>query len=111
MYKEGAKYSGAWNFGPSEDGIITVENLVKLVIKYWGNGSYKIDDSENPHEAILLKLDASKAKMLLGWRQRYDIRMAVARTINWYKCYYKNMDTDKLSELMTKEIIDFSKLN
>lgn len=107
MYKEGAKYSGPWNFGPNDESIITVEELVKLVIKYWGNGSYTIDTSSHPHEAGLLKLDASKARALLGWKPIYDGYEAVEKTINWYKNFYNGMSKEKLYEFTVGEIGEY----
>lgn len=108
MYKDGARYSEPWNFGPNEESIITVEELVKLVIKHWGGGAYTISTSNQPHEASLLKLDASKACASLGWKQVYDVYEAVERTINWYKSFYTGMRKEELSEFTVKEILEYS---
>ena len=108
MYKEGAKYSDAWNFGPSDESIITVEELVKLVIKHWGSGgTYTIDTSSHPHEAGLLKLDACKARALLGWKPIYDVYEAVERTISWYKNFYDGMGQEELYRFTVREIWDY----
>ena len=108
MYKDGTKYSSAWNFGPNDESIITVEALVKLVIKHWGSGSYTIDTSSHPHEAGLLKLDASKARALLGWKPVYDVYEAVEKTIYWYKIFYNGMRKEKLYEYTVEEIMEYS---
>jgi CDP-glucose 4,6-dehydratase len=107
MYKDGTKYGDAWNFGPNDESIITVEELVKLVIKYWGSGSYTIDTSSHPHEAGLLKLDISKARALLGWKPIYNVYEAVERTINWYKNFYNSMRKEKLYEFTVGEIGEY----
>lgn len=106
MCKDGTRYSDAWNFGPNDESIITVEELVKLVIKHWGTGSYKIDTSTHPHEAGFLKLDISKARSLLGWRPIYDVHEAVERTINWYKNFYNGIR--ELYENTVKEIREYA---
>ena len=106
MCKDGTRYSDAWNFGPNDESIITVEELVKLVIKHWGSGSYTIDTSTHPHEAGFLKLDISKARSLLGWRPIYDVHEAVERTINWYKNFYNGIR--ELYENTVKEIREYS---
>ncbi len=98
MYEDGGKYSSAWNFGPNDESIKTVEDLVNLVIKYWDGGTYTIDTLNHPHEAGLLKLDASKARALLGWKPIYDVYKAVEKTINWYKNFYNGMRNEKLYE-------------
>ena len=110
MYKDGTKYSDAWNFGPNGESIITVEALVKLVIKHWGSGSYTIDTSSHPHEAGLLKLDASKARALLGWKPIYDVCEALEKTINWYKIFYNGMRKEELYEFTVGEIRDYVNL-
>ncbi len=104
MYEDGAKYSSSWNFGPNDESIITVEELVKLVIKHWGCGNNTIDTSGHPHEADLLKLDTSKARSLLGWKPIYDVYEAVKKTINWYKNFYNDMPKEELYEFTIREI-------
>ncbi|RYJ01390.1 MAG: hypothetical protein EON47_10915 [Acetobacteraceae bacterium] len=37
-----------------------------------------------PHEAMLLQVDAAKARARLGWRPRLDIHQAIGWTIGWY---------------------------
>ncbi|MGP8321441.1 MAG: CDP-glucose 4,6-dehydratase [Methanosarcinaceae archaeon] len=107
MYGDGVKYSSAWNFGPNDESIITVGELVKLVIKYWSSGSCVTDALNHPHEASLLKLDASKAKVMLGWKPIYGVYEAVEKTINWYKNFYNGIRKEELYEITVKEIMDF----
>jgi len=107
MHEDGVTYSGAWNFGPNDENIITVEELVKLIVKYWGSGSFIIDTSDHPHEAELLKLDASKARALLGWKPIYDVHEAVKKTINWYKNFYNGMRGEGLYKYTTREIQEY----
>lgn len=107
MYEDGANYCDSWNFGPNDESIITVEELVKLVIKQWGIGTYTVDNSNHPHEGSLLKLDASKAKALLGWKPIYDIDKAIKRTVNWYKNFHDYMAGECLYEFTIKEVNDF----
>ncbi len=88
MYEDGAKYSGAWNFGPDQKSTITVEELVKSVIRHWGKGQYKDLSTRllnEPHEANTLILDASKAMNLLNWRTALNVNEAIKYTVDWYK--------------------------
>ncbi|MCP2619673.1 CDP-glucose 4,6-dehydratase [Candidatus Aminicenantes bacterium AC-334-K16] len=107
MYKDGTRYNDAWNFGPNEESIITVEELVKLVIKHWGNGNYTMDISKHPHEAAFLKLDISKARALIGWKPIYDIYKAVEKTISWYLNFYNGMQKEMLYEFTVREIVEY----
>lgn len=109
MYKDGIKYSSAWNFGPNDNDIITVEEIVKSVIKNWGKGEYKVDISRQPHEAGLLKLETSKARIFLGWKPVYEIYETIKRTINWYKYFYNGIEKEKLYKITVKEIWDYIK--
>lgn len=105
MYEDGTKYSSGWNFGPNDENIITVEELVKLVIKKWGPGpGYLVDKSANPHEAVLLKLDNSKASSHLLWTPRYGIHETITRTVEWYRYFYEGSNTNDLFEFTRSEI-------
>ncbi|HXY86935.1 MAG TPA: CDP-glucose 4,6-dehydratase [Candidatus Acidoferrales bacterium] len=110
MYADGSKYSDAWNFGPNDSNIVTVEELVNLIIKQWGSGTYATRSSDHLHEAALLKLDASKSRTLLGWKPTYSIDETVERTIDWYKNFYGGVKRDDLHELCVKEIRNFMSL-
>jgi len=107
MYEEGAKYSDAWNFGPNDESLITVEELVKHIIGYWHGGTYTVDNGTQIHEATLLKLVTSKARALLGWMPIYDVYEAVEKTINWYKNFYNGMRKEELYEFTVEEIGEY----
>ena len=90
LLEEKVEYSGAWNFGPSDEGNITVEEVVKNVKKYWNKIDYNIDrDPNQPHESSLLKLDCSKAHILLKWKDVWSSNTSFEKTVKWYKCYYE----------------------
>jgi CDP-glucose 4,6-dehydratase len=82
------KYSGAFNFGPHANDVLSVEDLVKTAIDLWGGGTYnkpEQDAFDQPHEAGILKLDISKAVQELNWKPRLTSNEAISWTINWYK--------------------------
>lgn len=79
-------YAGAWNFGPKNDDVLTVEQLVKYAIQFYGSGKYESPElTAQPHEAHLLKLDISKAINELGWQPKMQATDAIEQTVNWYK--------------------------
>ena len=85
------EFAEAWNFGPSDEGSITVEEVVLNVKKHWDKIDYEINQNLNqPHEANLLKLDCSKAHILLKWRDVWDSETTFEKTVRWYKAYYDN---------------------
>lgn len=92
MLQDKKKYSSAWNFGPRDTDVLSVEEILNLSIDCFGKGSIKLDEGDNPHEANLLKLDISKAISSLKWKPVYDANQAVNKTMNWYKTYYENKE-------------------
>ncbi|MCG3683483.1 CDP-glucose 4,6-dehydratase [Aliarcobacter butzleri] len=90
LLEEKIEFADAWNFGPSDEGSITVEEVVKNVKKYWNKIDYEINKDLNQlHEANLLKLDCSKAHILLKWKDVWDSNTTFEKTVKWYKSYYE----------------------
>lgn len=87
---EGKKeFAQAWNFGPGDEGCITVGEVVRRCTAHWGGFDYEFKASpRQPHEANLLKLDCSKAKSVLKWRPVWGIGKTLEKTVQWYKNYY-----------------------
>lgn len=104
---EGKKEFGeAWNFGPDENENLSVGSILDNCIKVWGKGSYALDKNENPHEAMTLKLDISKAKKYLNWKPKYSVTKAIEETIIWYKELYSGkMDMKKFTINQVEEYI------
>jgi len=87
LYEDGGRFSGAYNFGPGEDGAITTSEIADLAIRLWGSGSWQaaMPREEAPHEARYLRLDAGKARQILGWRPRLNVAQALELTVAWYR--------------------------
>jgi CDP-glucose 4,6-dehydratase len=109
MGRKGAKFAGAWNFGPSEGNVLNVEGVVGRVVEEWGSGGYVVSGGRHPHEANILKLNSSKARRLLGWKSTYGIAETVGRTVGWYRSFYSRAGREVLRELSVWEIEDFSR--
>lgn len=88
MWEHPTDYCEGWNFGPRAESISTVWDVATKVIEYYGSGSLRdLSDPAALHEAKLLMLDISKAKLRLGWEPRMNITETIAMTIDWYKRY------------------------
>lgn len=84
-------YVGAWNFGPQNNIICKVENIVKNVIKLYGSGEYCIDKSFCKNkESSFLVLDSSKAYKYLKWNNILSLDNALKLTVDWYLEYKNN---------------------
>lgn len=106
LLQEGIKYSGAWNFGPGPNSIISVMEIAELVIKHWGAGTWQrkgTSDVDMVHEARLLSLDISKSNTLLKWYPRWNADTAIIKTIEWYK-NYKNL---RIYDLCIRQINEY----
>ena len=97
LLDEPEKYGGAWNFGPRDTDVLTVDEILKLAIAQWGAGSIETEALKQPHEANLLKLDISKAEAYLSWRPQLSCREAIRWTVEWYKRYYEELLGDMFS--------------
>lgn len=107
LWDNGPQYSGAWNFGPMDDEVWTVEELVRKVCTLWGNGSYIIDSQPHPHEAHWLKLDCSKARIELDWNPKFKVQAALEKTVEWYRIFYSGSPADELRTSTIKQIEEY----
>jgi len=122
MVQSGADYASAWNFGPSDSEVLTVEEVVKRFIQYWGKGTFArspnppfresplsaISDSPaSLHEAHLLKLDCSKAHNLLGWIPLYRIEQALKETAEWYRLFYSGAGKEEIYQENRRQILEY----
>lgn len=91
LLEEDVRCADGWNFGPSDDDALTVEQVLKLVKECWPEMGYRIEtNGKNPHEARYLKLDTCKARGELGWKTLWDAGSAIEKTIAWYREFYRN---------------------
>lgn len=78
--------SGAFNFGPDTSEAATVQQVISLAQKAYGNGSFQFGNAaEGPHEAGRLALEVAKAKTLLGVHSRWPLEKSVTKTLEWYR--------------------------
>lgn len=93
LYKAGATYAGAWNFGPNDSDARPVRWIVEQLCSQWHAGArYEIDSGDHPHEAHHLKLDISKARIELGWRPRWSLDQALTSIVHWTEQYAAGND-------------------
>jgi CDP-glucose 4,6-dehydratase len=98
--------SGPWNFGPPPDEVLTVEEVTRLAIAFWGNGEYgKANLTNKPHETTYLGLDPAKANTLLNWQPRWAAQEAIRHTMDWYKAVFA--DKQQPAEITRQQIKEF----
>jgi CDP-glucose 4,6-dehydratase len=83
------QFAEAWNFAPTVTGEVKVLDVVRAMQGVWQKLQYELKtDSNQLHEANLLKLDSSKAFALLQWKNVWDIQKTIGVTTNWYRSFY-----------------------
>ena len=84
-------YAEGWNFGPPDEGILTVAEILREVQDLWPAVEYTVEDQKTLfHEAHFLKLDCCKARGMLGWKPFWSTTKAVEKTITWYRDFYES---------------------
>ena len=107
---DGYKYAEAWNFGPKDEDIKTVEWIVKRLAKQWGgDANWIIDGKDHPHEASYLKLDCSKANLILNWSPKCSMDYTLSKIVEWHKIDNKGNNYREACLQQINEYMDFYK--
>ena len=99
----------AWNFGPNETDITTVEQLVQQIIANYGKGSYENIGKKLYHEANFLKLNVELASSKLAWKLRWNQEKLIQKTVAWYVDFSLNHDARSITIAQINEYV--SELN
>ena len=101
-----ADLAQAWNFGPGEEGAVSVKHVAEEMIRIWGGGSLEMSPvQDGPHEAALLKLDITKSRTLLDYNPVIGINRSIELTVDWYRQYEKSPDNGR--ELTERQIAEY----
>ena len=82
------EFSSNWNFGPNTE--VSVIEIVKLIIKFWKEGKYKIVKNKKFTEQKNILLNMNKANRYLKWKTIYNTKKSIQVTIKWYIDVIKN---------------------
>jgi CDP-glucose 4,6-dehydratase len=92
LYEGCTEFAEAWNFGPDDADCRSVEWIVNRMCTLWSGGaSYRVETGAQPHEATYLKLDCSKARLMLGWRPRWTLGETLESIVEWAHGYKNGM--------------------
>ena len=99
-----------FNFGPGLEKKNKVLDIVKEMSLYWKNAKWKLGTKKIFLETNLLHLNSTKARKLLKWKCKFNLKKTIHFTIDWYKMYYYNPNkifTYSLNQI--KEYLIFTK--
>lgn len=97
LVTNGSSFAEAWNFGPEESDAKPVSWIVDRLCQKIPNACWELEGAPQPHEAGLLKLDSSKAKIKLGWTPRWSLETALDKTIEWHQAWKEGQSMAEMS--------------
>lgn len=113
LYHNEEDYSGAWNFGPLDSDVRSVEWIVQKMLNKWSghHPGYEIDSQKHVHEATMLKLDCSKAHTQLGWYPQWRLEKALDLTIQWVHDFKAGRDVKEICIQQINEYMNEEHMN
>jgi CDP-glucose 4,6-dehydratase len=82
-----------WNFGPDRRDERAVIEVAEAIVGALGQGRIVIDEAQaTVHEARLLRLDCTKARLGLGWIPKLGFAECAGLTADWYGAWANGAD-------------------
>lgn len=106
LFKDPLKFSTAWNFGPYERDVKSVEWILRRMVDLWPGAKWELDETDRLYESQILKLDITKAVKGLGWTPTWNIDVALEKIIDWHKSWKAGED---MQLVCLEEIKQFTK--
>ena len=98
LWEAPTAFAEEWNFGPAESDVLQVGDVVTRLSSLWGaDAGWVLDEGANPHEAMLLRIDATKARTRLGWKPRLTLDQTLQQIVRWYREYGEGADARELT--------------
>lgn len=92
-YADPSVYGNAWNIGPGFAAERTVADLLAGLSSAWRTPqSWTRDDGPYPKESNMLRLDATRAREILGWTPLLDFDAMIEWTAAWYRGFLDGAD-------------------
>lgn len=105
------KFSGYWNFGPSNLNI-SAETFVNKFLKYlnYKNKIKIIRLKKNKFtETKILKLNTNKTRRILKYKNSLNINQTINLTADWYKLYLQRKSNTQMVYITNDQIINYIK--
>lgn len=98
----------ALNFGPSENEVLTVSEMLDLFQAQLGKGlGWSSSTVANFPERENLLLDSHSAYHFLNWKNKLTLRPAVEATARWYRAY---IDKKNMKDFTNKQLQEYLQL-
>jgi len=127
LYLEPRRFSGSWNFGPTNDSVATVQAVVAMAATMWAKGTelapvqlaaipteptptiprWEIEQGAKLHEASVLLLDSTKSQRHLGWKPLFSLEEAVGRVVAFTQAWLAG---ESMQDYCLREIAHYQSL-
>ena len=98
------KFSGPWNFGPSKNNSITVQEIIKITNENFDN-KLRIKTNKNIFkEEKILMLNSEKARKNLNWKPKYSIQKSLKKT---FEVYMNSINKNDVTDIVRKQINEY----
>jgi CDP-glucose 4,6-dehydratase len=105
LYSNGDSYAEAWNFGPKDEDVKSVGQVMDYLVAHWpAEACWEIDNSQQPHEAQLLKLDISKVETRLKWTPSWELSITIKSIVDWHQSWLNGSD---MRQVTLEQIIEY----
>ena len=99
LMAHGKPWAEGWNFGPQDSDNMSVKWVVERLLEHGGQQSgWVLESEQQPHEAQLLKLDSSKARQVLGWKNAWTLDACIKEIAVWNRHWQDGSDMQKISD-------------
>ena len=97
----------SFNFSSDKIKNITVLEFLKKIKRRWPSVRWKIKNKNKFYESSLLQLNNLKAKRILNWRAKLNIKETIDFVVDWYK-YFKT-DKQNIFLISSEQILEYMK--
>jgi CDP-glucose 4,6-dehydratase len=98
LFTDPRTYSGAWNFGPDNADMCTVQEFVNRFKTISSSPLPTRLEPSTLHETEILRLDSTRARTQLAWRSVWDLDQALLTSVQWYEAYARHQDMRSFSQ-------------
>jgi CDP-glucose 4,6-dehydratase len=111
MHSLPATTMNSWNFGPDNESIVSVENILRRFNDLHPTLEISLANESQSKEAIELRLDSSLAKKQLDWKPLLDIDTTISLTSEWYSRFFAGENMQIITEMQISRYLDLVQKN
>jgi CDP-glucose 4,6-dehydratase len=92
LYLAKTKKHNIWNFGPNQEDIKSVKEVIDITEKFLGSKIETQEIQKEFYESKYLSLNSDKAQSELNWLPRFTVEQGIKWTLDWHSNLKKNID-------------------